>query len=113
MVHPDWGPEIRPRDPAVVAALDHSFETLLAWQDEFGVEIAVENMPGTGMSHFTHPGDLDLRGLGLISTSAMPASAAAWTSGSTTRAPTCATCTCTTTTARATRTIPTWGSAPA
>jgi sugar phosphate isomerase/epimerase len=23
-------------------------------------------MPGEGMSHFTHPGDLDLRGLGLI-----------------------------------------------
>ena len=23
-------------------------------------------MPGAGMSHFTHPGDLDLRGLGLI-----------------------------------------------
>ena len=66
VVHPDWGPDIKPRDPAVVAALDRSFETLLVWQDELGVEIVVENMPGTGMSHFTHPGDLDLRGLGLI-----------------------------------------------
>lgn len=66
VVHPDWRPEVKPRDPAVVAQLDRSFETLLCWQDELGVEIVVENMPGTGMSHFTHPGDLDLHGLGLI-----------------------------------------------
>ena len=50
----------------MVAALGRSFETLLEWQDELGVEIVVENMPGAGQSHFTHPGDLDLRGLGLI-----------------------------------------------
>ena len=66
VVHPDWRPEVKPRDPAVVAALDRSFETLFAWQGELGVDVVVENMPGTGMSHFTHPGDLDLRGLGLI-----------------------------------------------
>jgi sugar phosphate isomerase/epimerase len=66
VVHPDWRPEAGPRDPAVIAQLDHSFETLLAWREEYGVEIVVENMPGAGMSHFTHPGDLDLRGLGLI-----------------------------------------------
>jgi len=66
VVHPDWRPEVLPRDPAVLAALDRSFETLLAWRDELGVEVAVENMPGAGHSHFTHPGDLDLRGLGLI-----------------------------------------------
>jgi sugar phosphate isomerase/epimerase len=66
VVHPDWRPEVRPRDPAVVAQLDRSFETLLIWQDELGVEVVVENMPGAGMSHFTHPGDLDLHGLGLI-----------------------------------------------
>jgi sugar phosphate isomerase/epimerase len=66
VVHPDWRPGVRPRDPAVVAQLDRSFETLLAWQDEFGIDIVVENMPGAGMSHFTHPGDLDLGGLGLI-----------------------------------------------
>ena len=66
VVHPDWRPGVRPRDPAVVAQLGRSFETLRGWQDELGVEIVVENMPGAGMSHFTHPGDLDLRGLGLI-----------------------------------------------
>ena len=66
VVHPDWRPEAKPRDPAVIAQLDRSFETLLAWQEEFGVDIVVENMPGAGHSHFTHPGDLDLQGLGLI-----------------------------------------------
>ena len=30
------------------------------------MDVVVENMPGAGQSHFTHPGDLDLRGLGLI-----------------------------------------------
>ena len=66
VVHPDWRPGVEPRDPAVVAQLGRSFETLRDWRDELGVEIVVENMPGAGMSHFTHPGDLDLRGLGLI-----------------------------------------------
>ena len=66
VVHPDWRPDVKPRDPDVVAQLERSFETLLAWQEELGVEIVVENMPGAGRSHFTHPGDLDLRGLGLI-----------------------------------------------
>jgi sugar phosphate isomerase/epimerase len=66
VVHPDWRPDAGPRDPAVVAQLDRSFETLRAWQDELGVEIVVENMPGAGHSHFSHPGDLDLHGLGLI-----------------------------------------------
>ena len=66
VVHPDWRPAVAPRDPAVVAALDRSFGTLLEWQDEYAGEIVVENMPGAGQSHFTHPGDLDLRGLGLV-----------------------------------------------
>ena len=66
VAHPDWRPDLAPRDPAVVAALERSFGTLLEWQDEYGVEIVVENMPGAGRSHFTHPGDLDLHGLGLI-----------------------------------------------
>lgn len=66
VVHPDWHPEIKPRDAAVVAQLRRSFETLRDWQDDLGVDVVVENMPGAGMSHFTHPGDLDLCGLGLI-----------------------------------------------
>ena len=66
VIHPDWRPGARPRDPAVVSQLSRSFDLLHTWQDELGVEVVVENMPGAGMSHFTHPGDLDLRGLGLI-----------------------------------------------
>jgi sugar phosphate isomerase/epimerase len=66
VVHPDWRTEAGPRDSAVVAQLGRSFETLAGWQQEYGIEILVENMPGAGMSHFTHPGDLDLRGLGLV-----------------------------------------------
>jgi sugar phosphate isomerase/epimerase len=66
VVHPDWRAEVKPRDPAIVRQLEKSFETLRAWRDDLGVDVVVENMPGAGMSHFTHPGDLDLRGLGLI-----------------------------------------------
>lgn len=65
VVHPDWTPRPRPRDPATVAALERSFVDLAALQDESGVPIAVENMPGSGCSHFTAPGDLDLHGLGV------------------------------------------------
>ncbi|MBE0528484.1 MAG: sugar phosphate isomerase/epimerase [Thermoleophilia bacterium] len=66
VTHPDWRPGLAGRDAAVVAALERSFERLLPWQDEYGVEVVVENMPGAGRSHFAHPGDLDLRGLGLV-----------------------------------------------
>lgn len=66
VVHPDWSPEPGPRDPRVVAALERSFVALRELQDETGVEVVVENLPGRGFSHFTHPGDLDLQGLGLI-----------------------------------------------
>ncbi|MCX6363359.1 MAG: TIM barrel protein [Actinobacteria bacterium] len=64
LVHPDWRPEPGPRDPAVVGALERSFDTLRELRDETGVPIVVENMPGVGHSHLTAPGDLDLRGLG-------------------------------------------------
>ncbi len=66
VVHPDWSAETVPRDPQVVASLERSFRTLAEWQTEYGVDVVVENMPGAGCSHFTHPGDLDLQGLGLI-----------------------------------------------
>jgi sugar phosphate isomerase/epimerase len=33
VAHPDWLPEIRPRDPLVVSQLCRSFETLREWQD--------------------------------------------------------------------------------
>jgi sugar phosphate isomerase/epimerase len=64
LVHPDWRPDGSPRDPAVIGALERSFDALCELQSETGVPIVVENMPGAGCSHFTAPGDLDLRGLG-------------------------------------------------
>ncbi len=66
VVHPDWHPEVTPRDPAVVSRLERAYAELHDLQDEIGVDVVVENMPGAGRSHFTHPGDLDLQGLGLI-----------------------------------------------
>lgn len=67
VVHPDWRPvDGAPRDELVLAALAASFTRLLELQDQYGIEIVVENMPGAGHSHFTHPGDLDLQGLGLL-----------------------------------------------
>ena len=67
VVHPDWRPvDGAPRDERVVAALAASFTRLLELQAEYVVEVVVENMPGAGHSHFTHPGDLDLQGLGLL-----------------------------------------------
>jgi sugar phosphate isomerase/epimerase len=64
LVHPDWRHEPGPRDPAVVATLERSFDALRELQEEVGMPIVVENMPGVGNSHLTSPGDLDLRGLG-------------------------------------------------
>ncbi len=64
LVHPDWRPQPGPRDPAVVSALERSFDALAVLQAATGVTIVVENMPGAGCSHFTAPDDLDLRGLG-------------------------------------------------
>lgn len=66
VAHPDWNPEAAARDPRVVDALQRSFAALRELQDETGVEVAVENMPGGGSSHYTHPGDLDLQGLGHV-----------------------------------------------
>jgi sugar phosphate isomerase/epimerase len=64
LVHPDERPEPTWPDAAVVGALERSFDALRELQNETGMPIVVENMPGAGCSHFTAPGDLDLRGLG-------------------------------------------------
>jgi len=64
LAHPDWRPQTGPRDPQVISALERSFDALFELQSESGVPIVVENMPGAGCSHFTAPGELDLRGLG-------------------------------------------------
>ena len=106
VAHPDWRPDLAPRDPAVVAALDRSFDTLLEWQDEYGVEIVVENMPGAGSRTSRTPATSICMASASSWTWVTPVSAAAWMSGWPTRGRRCATCTCTITTARATTTTP-------
>lgn len=65
VVHPDLQRRWRGWDPKVVRTLERSFEELAALQEEFGVTIAVENLPFVRHTHFRAPGDLDLKGLGL------------------------------------------------
>jgi sugar phosphate isomerase/epimerase len=66
VAHPDYRPQAGKRDARVVAALQRTLAGLEELQDEFGVPVVVENMPGVGRSHFTAPGDLDLGALGLV-----------------------------------------------
>jgi sugar phosphate isomerase/epimerase len=65
VVHPDLQRRWKGRDPRVVRALEDSFEELARLQEEYGVTIAVENLPFVRHTHFQAPGDLDLKGLGL------------------------------------------------
>ena len=66
VAHPEYRPHPARRDPRVIAALERTLAELAALQAELGVPIVVENMPGAGRSHFTHPGDLDLGELGFV-----------------------------------------------
>jgi sugar phosphate isomerase/epimerase len=64
VVHPDLQSRNRRWNPTTVVALQRSFETLRAVEDELGIAIVVENLRYARRSHFTTPGDLDLQGLG-------------------------------------------------
>ena len=66
VLHPDMQSRPRGWNRKVVASLERAFEELSALQDEIGLSIAVENMPFPKHSHFVAPGDLDLKGLGLV-----------------------------------------------
>jgi sugar phosphate isomerase/epimerase len=65
VVHPDLQRRWRGWDNRVQHTLEASFEELAALQDEYGMTIAVENLPFVRHTHFWAPGDLDLKGLGL------------------------------------------------
>jgi sugar phosphate isomerase/epimerase len=65
VVHPDLQRRWRGWDPKVVRALEASFDDLARMQNEYGVDIAVENLPFVRHTHFRAPGDLDLKDLGL------------------------------------------------
>ncbi len=66
IVHPDLHRRPRPWNPKMAAALERSFEELRRLQDELGLAVAVENMPLAATLALHAPGDLDLRGLGLV-----------------------------------------------
>jgi sugar phosphate isomerase/epimerase len=66
IVHPDLHIRRRRWNKKVVAHLHRTFDELRALQDEMGLDIAIENMGLVRQSHFTAPGELDLRGLGLV-----------------------------------------------
>ena len=63
--HPDYSLAPIARSSAVRAALQRSVVELAALQDEYGVEVTLENLMGADHSHFARPGDLDLGELGL------------------------------------------------
>jgi len=66
VAHPDYHDRPLKPDRRRRAALERTIEELAGLQEEFGVPIALENMPGAGRSHYTAPGDLDLGELGLV-----------------------------------------------
>jgi len=81
VVHPDLQRKSRGRDPRVVATLESTFEQLAALQEEYGMVIAVENLPFVRHTHFRAPGDLELRGLGLsldVGHAAVTSTLSAW-----------------------------------
>jgi sugar phosphate isomerase/epimerase len=65
VVHPDMQPRPGPWSRRVAASLERLFAELRQYQDELGLPVAVENMPLANRSHFTTPGDIELKGLGL------------------------------------------------
>jgi sugar phosphate isomerase/epimerase len=65
VMHPDLQRRYKGWDARVVSTLESSFEALALLQEEYGVTIAVENLPFVKHTHFRAPGDLDLHGLGL------------------------------------------------
>jgi len=64
VVHPDYSPAARGRDPQALAALQRSLDELRGLQDAYRLPIVIENMPSAITSHFVTPGDIDLAGLG-------------------------------------------------
>jgi sugar phosphate isomerase/epimerase len=66
IVHPDMQRRALGWSQRIADSLELAFEELNLLQDEIGLPIAVENMPFARHSHFIGPGDLDLKGLGLV-----------------------------------------------
>jgi sugar phosphate isomerase/epimerase len=65
VLHPDLQRRFKGWDARVVKTLEATFEDLAGLQEEYGIVIAVENLPFVRHTHFRAPGDLDLHGLAL------------------------------------------------
>jgi sugar phosphate isomerase/epimerase len=81
VVHPDLQRRWKGWDKKVQRTLEASFDELAGLQDEYGMTIAVENLPFVRHTHFRAPGDLDLKGLGLsldVGHAAVTGTLAAW-----------------------------------
>jgi sugar phosphate isomerase/epimerase len=81
VIHPDLQRRWKGWDKRVQRELEASFEELAALQEDYGMTIAVENLPFVRHTHFKAPGDLDLKGLGLsldVGHAAVTGTLAAW-----------------------------------
>lgn len=65
VLHPDYDLAPIVRSDAVRDALQRTVVELAALQDEYGLEVTLENLMGADHTHFARPGDLDLGELGL------------------------------------------------
>jgi len=62
VVHPGYASYPYYRE-AALRALDRSLEEMKPMQDEYGIKLAVENMPKSDWLFYSRPGGLDLKGL--------------------------------------------------
>jgi len=63
VVHPDVQRKPRVRSNRVVATMQKACEDFTALQEEYGMPIAIENLPVARHSHFVAPDDLDIAGM--------------------------------------------------
>ena len=63
VVHPDVQRKPRVRSTRTIATMQRACEQFTALQEEYGMPIAIENLPFARHSHFVAPGDLDIAGM--------------------------------------------------
>jgi sugar phosphate isomerase/epimerase len=63
VVHPDVQRKPRPRSARVIATMERACEEFTELQAQYGMPIAIENLPFARHSHFIAPDDLDIAGM--------------------------------------------------
>lgn len=63
VVHPDVQRKPRPRSSRVIETMERACQEFTALQEEYGMPIAIENLPFARHCHFVAPDDLDIGGL--------------------------------------------------